>query len=424
MAVIRARALNTSERIGVLFTHPGANLSGVDFILSGADVPAFNRLREHFDIVSLDPRGAGRTRKLNCGLDLPDVPPDQSDASLIAYFDDYGQRVAEQCLDQDPDFVLSISANNFARDIEIFRRALGERQLSFGMISNSGPVAAVYAARFPERVRAMLIDSTVAPEFRDYAIDRWSEQSASYDIALWRLDQICRRAAACPLRDIGVVTAFDTVFARLLAEPVTAPDGREFTARHLSDAFFNLLPFEPRWPLIIEALSQALDGDFTLFFQAQSPPIEADDGTIARSCNDYSTRRSAADYFPMVKAVGDTYPRVLGRLKLAYFIASCSGWPEADPPMIRNVQGQLEVPILLIGSEFDSAAPFPWTKRMAQTLGVAHLIVRYQGGGHGLLARSDISCMRDVIDAYLFELRLPPEGDACPAASLDLPQGP
>jgi pimeloyl-ACP methyl ester carboxylesterase len=238
MAVIRARVLHASERIGVLFIHPGAHLSGVDFILNGVDFPAFQRIRERFDIVSLDPRGVGRTRNLDCGLEPPEVPSDPSDAALIAYFDDYRQRVAEQCLAQEPDFVLSISANTFARDIEMFRRALGEDRLSFGMISNSGPVAAVYAALFHKQVRAMLIDSTVAPKFRDYAIERWSEESASYDLALQRVDQLCRRDVMCPLRDMGVVAAFDTVYAGLLSEPVTAPNGKRFTARDLSDAFF------------------------------------------------------------------------------------------------------------------------------------------------------------------------------------------
>ena len=420
MAVIRASALQASKRISVLFTHPGAHLSGVDFILSGVDSPAFNRIRERFDIVSLDPRGAGRTRKLDCAFaDLPEAPSDPSDASLMAYFDDYGQRVAEQCLDQDQDFVLSISANTFARDIEMFRRALGERQLSFGMVSNSGPVAAVYAARFPKHVRAMLIDSTVAPEFRDYAIERWSEESASYDLALQRVDQLCRRDASCPLRETGVVDAFDTVFASLLAEPVTASNGTTFTARDLSDTFFfNLLPVEQRWPLIVRALSQALAGDFTFFLQLQSPPSHAGDGIMARSCNDYGTRRAAADYLPVVAAISDTYPRFIGRLTLASFIASCSAWPDADPPRIRNVQRQLDVPILLIGSEFDAAAPLSWTKRMAQALGMAQHVVRYQGGGHGLVQRSDIPCISDVIDAYLFDLRLPAAGYTCPAVSL------
>jgi len=286
------------------------------------------------------------------------------------------------------------------------------------MISNSGPVAAVYATLFPRRVRAMLIDSTVAPEFRDYAIERWSEESAGYAIALRRVDQLCRREAHCPLRDTGVVAAFDTVFARLLTAPVPLPDGTPFTARDLSDAFFTLLSVEQLWPLIPGALAQARAGDFAGLVPFRSPPGTAGDGLIARSCNDYGTRRTAADYLPMVEAVGDLYPRIFGRLTLASFIALCSAWPDAEPPLIRNVRHRLAVPILLIGSEFDPEAPFPWAKRLAQALGMEQHVVRYQGGGHGLAQRSDIPCISDVIDAYLFELRLPPADYTCPAVPL------
>jgi pimeloyl-ACP methyl ester carboxylesterase len=417
MAVIRAKALQASARLGVLFAHPGIHLPGVDFLLSSLDVPALQRLRERFDIVSLDPRGAGRTRQLDCGLDLPGLPTDQSNAALRAYFDDYGRRVAAQCLDQDRDFVLSISSNTFARDIEMFRRALGEHQLNFGMISNSGPVAAVYATLFPRHVRAMLIDSTVAPEFHDYVIERWGEESASYDLALRRVDHLCRHDTSCPLRETGVVAAFDTVFARLLTTPVTLPNGAPFTARDLSDTFFNLLPVEPLWPRIPGALAQALAGDFTRLVPFQSPPSTAGDGLIARSCNDYGTRRPAAEYFPLVAAVGETYPRIFGRLTLASFTALCSAWPDADPPRIRNVQRHLDVPILLLGSEFDPEAPFAWTQRLAQALGMEQHVVRYQGGGHGLAQRSDLPCISEVIDTYLFDLRLPPAGYTCPAVS-------
>lgn len=38
--------------------------------------------------------------------------------------------------------------------------------------------------------------------------------------------------------------------------------------------------------------------------------------------------------------------------------------------------------------------------------------------GHGLVQRSDIPCISDVIDAYLFDLHLPPAGYTCPAVSL------
>lgn len=414
LAVIRAKALAPDARIGVLFFHPGGHASGVDDVLLGVGAPAFERVRERFDIVSLDPRGAGRTRPLVCNFNLPPFTGGD-DATLQAFFDERARLVAEQCLGEDRDFVLSISGNTFARDIEQFRRALGERQLSFLMVSNSGPVGAIYASLYPRRVRAMLLDSPVGPDFRDYSIERPVEQAAAQDLALQRVDQICARTPSCPLRETGVVNAFDTVQGRLVAQPVSLPNGALLTAGTFANAIAFALSNESLWPLVVTALSNALAENYALFAQVPgSGPLG--DGFTARFCNDYGTRRAAADYQPIVEAVGNTYARFTSPFALGSFVSNCMAWPAADTPRIRNVQGELKTPIVLIGSEFDTDTPFPWTKRMAMALGMDDTVVRYAGGGHVLSTRSDLPCIAGVIDAYLFDLRLPAAGTVCPAA--------
>lgn len=419
LAVARAKALDPAARIGVLFVHPGAHGSGVRFVLNGANDPSFNRVRQRFDIVSLDPRGAGRSRPLACNFDLPPFTGGD-DAALQAFFDERARLVAAQCLDDDRDFVLSISGNTFARDIEQFRRALGERQLSLLMISNSGPVGAVYASLFPRRVRALLLDSPVGPDFRDDNIERPAEQAAAQDLALQRVDQICARTTECPLRETGVVHAFDTARARLLAQPATLPDGSLLTAARFSSAIAFALSNESQWPLVVVALSNALAEDYALF--AQVPGFgPLGDGFTARFCNDYGTRRAAADYQPIVEALGGTYERFTSAPRLAFLVSDCMAWPAADTPTIRNVQRELKTPILLIGSEFDTDAPFPWTKRMATALGMDDTVVRYAGGGHVLSGRSDLPCITRIIDAYLFDLTLPAPGTVCAAAPFGAP---
>jgi pimeloyl-ACP methyl ester carboxylesterase len=420
LAVIRAKALDPGRRIGVLFAHTGGHASGVDFVLGAHPAPAFVRLRQRFDVVSLDPRGAGRSRPFKCGFDVPGPPAGHSDAVLISSLDDYAQRVAQQCLDHDRSFVLSITGNNFARDIDALRRALGEQQLSFAMISNSGPVAGVYASLFPRHVRAMLIDSPVAPEFDDYWIERPSEQSASYETVLRHIDQLCRRDPACRLRSTGVVAAYDKVASRLQAAPVTTSAGDLFDSRRLSTTFFNLLPDESLWPFVVEALANALAGDYTIFFQlaALDSAPRSSDAIVARLCNDYGTRRTAADYLPIAQAVDAVYPHFFPRFEIALQTAECALWPQADAPVIRDVAQRLDLPAMLIGSEFDSDAPFPWTKRLARAMGSESAIVRYQGGGHGLASRSELPCIADVIDAYLFNLQLPAKATHCAAAPI------
>jgi pimeloyl-ACP methyl ester carboxylesterase len=413
LAVVRARAADPAQRIGVLFVHPGGHGSGVDFVLSGVGAPAFEAMRARFDIVSLDPRGAGRSRPLHCPLTLPTPPPDDSDPAQIAYLDEFARAVAQGCLGQGRAFVTSISGMNFARDIERLRTALGEEQLSFAMISNSGPVAAMYASAWPERVRAMVIDSTVAPDFADYLIERPSEQQASYELALQRLDQLCATVTGCPLADLGVVKTFDRLKARLAQAPVPGPGG-PFGPEDFAATFSTILPIEGLWAPAIDGLARAVDGDFGFFFLFPSG-ADTNFGFLARACNDYSTRRGAADFLPVTKAVGNAYPRFFGGPSwMGQWAARCGAWPAAETPVIRNLAGELAVPVLLVGSEFDSDAPFPWTKRMAKVLGMERHVVRYQGGGHGIVTKNQ-SCFAPILADYMFDLRLPREGTTCAA---------
>lgn len=415
LAVARAKAPNPALRIGVLFVHQGGHASGVDFLRDVLpNVPSFLRVAQRFDVVSLDPRGAGRSRPLHCGFDLPAPPAGDDDATLIAYFNDYSRRVSKQCLDPDPEFVRSITGNNFARDIESLRLALGERQLSFALASNSGPVGAVYASLFPERVRAMLLDSPVAPEHRDYWIERRTEQGGSYERTLQRLDQICARSPNCPVFSFGLVNAFDEILSRLKAQPVPLPNGGLFTAQDFASTFFSLLPREFLWRDTATALAMALDGDLSVFIAIAASPGDSDDGIVARLCNDYGTRRGAADYLPIAEAAGSVNRHFFDRDWMRFDAAMCAAWPAADPPLIRNVAKELKVPVLTFHSEFDSDAPFAWSQRLGHAMGNDRHIVRYQGGGHGVIDREQ-PCIADTVDAYLFDLQLPQEGLACPA---------
>ena len=151
----------------------GPGVSGVDFVLGIVRLPVTARLREHFDIVSFDPRGVARSREVRCTLDASPIPDDADDATLIRLFDEFSERYVRACLDQNGSFVAHVGTMNTARDVEMLRRALGERQITYAAGSYGTVLGAAYASMFPSSVRAMMLDGAIPPDFRDYLMESW-----------------------------------------------------------------------------------------------------------------------------------------------------------------------------------------------------------------------------------------------------------
>lgn len=427
IAVIRAKATGPGKRIGVLVGNPGGpGPSGVDQLLGLVRIPEIARARERFDIIGFDSRGIGRSRQVTCKVDFGEFPgADGSDEELAAYFDESGRRFAQACREQNGSFVGKLGTANVARDMDMIRRGLGERQISYASGSYGSVLGATYASMFPERVRAMMLDGAVAPEFRDYFVETWQEFSSSFEHAFQRLDQLCRRDPACALAESGVVPVFDEVAGRLADSPVTSPDGLILNRAALQDIVAILLDRERNWPLIVTALAGARESDFGLLFQIL-PFVVSEPGTFGAffpiTCADYGTRRSATEYLPVDEANGSLFPRFFGRFFVAGSTAPCTAWPAAEPPAIRNVQSRIDNPILIVGNDFDTRTPLNHARRLARALGAEKTLVRYLGSGHtGFLSTTD--CVDDTILDYLLNLRIPKEGATCAAQPISFEPG-
>jgi pimeloyl-ACP methyl ester carboxylesterase len=415
IAIIRARATNPTKRIGVIIGNPGGpGVSGVDFVLGIARLPITARLREHFDIVSFDPRGVGRSREVRCTLEGSPIPDDADDPTLIRLFDELSERYARACLDQNGSFAGHVGTMNTARDLEILRRALGERQITYAAGSYGTALGAAYASMFPSSVRAMMLDGAIPPDFRDYLVEDWAEMSAAFETSFQRLDQLCSRDPACALASVGVVAAFDEVAARLAAAPVSSPTGALLTKGALQDVIAALIDFETLWPTIVDALAAARAGDYSPLF-ALLPVLEGQspNAFFAIRCSDYGTRKGAADYLPFDEAIGALHPRFFGRFFIANYTAPCTAWPSSEPVKIRDVHRLMRTPIMIVGNDFDSRTTMAHARRLARALGFERNVLRYAGGGHTAFFTTT-ACVQDTVVDYLVTLRLPREGFACP----------
>lgn len=411
LAVVRAQATQRS-RLGVLFANPGGpGASGVDLVLQGVNAPGFARLRERFDIVSFDVRGSHRSRAAQCEAPLPAAP-------VPAAIDAFSQVLAAECLRKLGPLATSMSTNNIARDLEILRRALGEKQITIVGQSYGTLLASVYASLFPQHVRGMLLDAAFYPHFHDGHVEMRAEQLLSFETVLQRLDQVCSTSAVCRLRTAGVSATLEALKLRLAQAPITGPGGAVLSVSGLQGSLQPLLSAESRWPLLVDALADAAAGNFALLFQllgGASGGVGSSTGMFTMTaqsliiCNDFGTRRPAAEYLPVSAALTAVSSRVMQPFSVAFSMAGCAAWPEADLPLIRKSA----VPALLIGGDFDPNTPLSWTLGLASLLGAENQVLRYRGGGHTSYATNGNTCIDALGNAFLFELKLPPPRTSC-----------
>ncbi|MFE1327063.1 alpha/beta hydrolase [Streptomyces sp. NPDC058741] len=128
-------------------------------------------LRERFDVVSGDPRGVRRSTAVRCyrsadeftarAARVPDGFPvgSREREDWISAFAELG-RLCEQRV---PGRLGHASTADTARDLDLLRRAGGDRKPTYLGVSHGTFLGATYADLFPHRVRAMVLHGNVDP---------------------------------------------------------------------------------------------------------------------------------------------------------------------------------------------------------------------------------------------------------------------
>jgi pimeloyl-ACP methyl ester carboxylesterase len=415
IAVARAPALSSAKK-GVLFLNPGGpGASGVDFLLRA--VPAFATLRQSFDLISFDPRGVARSRSLDCTLELPASPSDGSVEANAVFLDEFGARYQRACNEQFGDLATQIGTANVARDMDAIRAALGEREMNYLGFSYGTVLGASYATLFPQRVRAMVLDANASPAwFSDYLLELDADGSAGAELALKRLDQLCRASASCPLRTAGVVATFDRLVEQLNNHPVVIGDA-VISGLSITYSVFPLL-YQERfgWAAIPSLLARVDAGDLSQLpaFPTGSSSTITVPSVFAIICDDSTSRRLGLDYLPAQFGNNALYSR-FGGINFGIGISLCSQWPQQAATPLANLRTRQ--PVVLLGNDFDPATPMVWSRNMATALGDRARLVRYRGGGHTIY-RSGSACVDGAVESYLRDLTPPAKGLTCPAVPI------
>lgn len=163
LALARRTATDPAARIGVLVFNPGGpGLSGVDVALT-ADSQLGPDVLRRFDVIGFDPRGTVRSAPVRCSSALlaqqPSLTP--GNAAEFERLRTYNRQLRDDCRAQSGPLFDHLDSVSVARDTDAIRAALGERQLSFYQWSYGTLIGQAYAELFPDRVRALVMDSVM-----------------------------------------------------------------------------------------------------------------------------------------------------------------------------------------------------------------------------------------------------------------------
>jgi pimeloyl-ACP methyl ester carboxylesterase len=437
IALAKVPATQPDQRIGSLFFDlggPGAD--SVDLLQSRGSGP-FAALNQRFDIIGFDPRGVGQsTPAVDCQVNQetdgltprPSPVPDDVDAdALVAR----AQRYVDECLANNGDILEHLSTANVARDMDVLRAAVGDEKLTYLGFSYGTFLGATYAALFPDRYRALVLDGALDPDaYLTDPVALSTAQGTAFERALERFLVACMGdATACSgfgADDGDTDAAYNALLASADETPIPAPrfvdDPRPVVADDIRSVTLVLLYSKQTWGLLAAALAQAEKGDASLVRALVDLVVypRNDDGSYDPQSDRFFTIAGSEQQWPTdvdsyldrgAKEYVDVPHFWAG---FAYSEIAQALWPAHDEDAY---DGPFTVPDssvtpLVLGTTFDPATPYPGAEAMVDALGNARLLTM-EGDGHTAYGQDNSTCIDQATENYLIDGTVPDEGTVC-----------
>ncbi|KDA06147.1 peptidase [Microbacterium sp. CH12i] len=422
LSVVRHQATGTP--MGSLLTNPGGpGGSGVDFILNSLDYAVSGDLIDSYDVIGFDPRGVGDSTAVSCFdatemdsylYDIPVAPrgTDEWEAELT----ERNKAFADAC-DANSDGILPfITTINSARDMDLIRGVLGDKQLNYLGYSYGTFLGATYANLYPERAGRLVLDGAIDPAVP--SLDVGTTQAIGFESALRAYMQNCLDSESCPFN--GTVDEAMADLGALLASvdrtPLKNDDGRMLGADALMTGIIVTLYSQDSWGVLTQALDDALQGDpYTAFYLADAYNGREDgvyldnssEAFRAYNCMDYPLEDDQAAQDASTAKIEAGAPTIA-----PYWSGpdSCEVWPYAPTGTRGEIHAKGAGPILVVGTTNDPATPYEWSVSLAKQLEEGVLITRV-GEGHTGYNKGN-TCVDAAVDAYFLD-------DVVPDADLE-----
>jgi pimeloyl-ACP methyl ester carboxylesterase len=427
LAVIRHGASNPAHRIGTLFFNPGGP-GGAGTALLPSVISVFPAaVQARFDIVSWDPRGVGQSTRVECfasakaesdflgGMVIGSSFP-VGRAEMSAWIGRY-RAFDRHCQRRGGSLLRHVSTADTARDLDLLRRAVGDRQLSYYGVSYGTFLGATYANLFPARVRAMVLDGNldpsayVRPEIRAnggrfLTTDLREHADLSAANTLNAFLELCGSAdtTQCAF-SAGSPATTRAKFAALLRRLRSRPQSADMSYAQVVSTTGNALYSPPAWPSLANTLQDLWTTGTAKPVTSTAPAF----GQIfAIRCSESPNPGSAA--FRSVDAFAYVRSGPLGPW-WSWQSLACGSWrvTAADRyagPWDRRTAN----PVLVMNTTHDPSSPYQSAVAMARELARARLLT-VDGYGHGVGGSS--ACASRYMSRYLIDKALPPARTRC-----------
>ncbi|MFG1702165.1 alpha/beta hydrolase [Nonomuraea sp. M3C6] len=419
---IKAKVSRDANHLGTLLVNPGGPGASGRSLTEFVSTALPDGLGERYDVVGFDPRGVGASEPSMHCVDAatyykaprPDsVPRGQAEERVLL---DRAADYASRCGNFWAWLLPYLTTENSARDMDSIRAALGEEKISYLGYSYGTYLGAVYATLFPDRVKRLVMDSTVDPT----AV--WYESNLEQDRAFEHRHRhfLAWTAKHNDAYKLGATTrqtsfAYYAMRDRLRARPAGGVVGPS----ELDDTF-TLAGYSDRlWPQFAQAWSsyvRAGDVKGLLDIYEKHGKNDADDENgyavyLGVQCRDARWPRQwdrwRADMTRLHhRAPFLTWPN-------AWYNAPCAFWPVRGGEPVEVHGSRKLPPILIIQSREDAATPYEGALEMQRHFPGARLVLE-RGGNHGVSLAGN-KCVDGRLGAYLKDGSLPSQDVVCAA---------
>ncbi|WP_131736610.1 alpha/beta hydrolase [Actinomadura roseirufa] len=461
VAVLRVKARKAKQRIGSLFVNPGGpGGQGTALAYQAREIFGPDVL-DRFDVVGFDPRGIGFSANVKCfkstkdqtlamaGMNVAFPVGSKQEAAYIKS----AKALGKGCSTSGKKLAGAMSTAEAARDMDVLRRAVGDKKLTYVGFSYGTALGQYYANMFPDRLRAVAADGVIDPVSwagtRKTASQILDDRMRSADGASKALREILARCAKagkpkCEFAGYGdPVKNFDVLAKRLKAKPADV-EGEKVTYADFIGGVLGALYYPDGFAIV--------DGIASTLWKATSPKSTAAQAAAARKAlaariaerrtevkrqkeaaakvlakdfpynNEQDAQSSVictdglhpkkAGSWPALTAAADKRAPYFGRA-WGWTSVQCAGdaWTVRDEDAYTGpFNRRTSVPVLFVGNYYDPATNYNEAVSSSKLLPNSRLL---SSNSWGHTAYGTSKCVTEAVDAYLVAGTLPPAGKVC-----------